>query len=145
MGWWADLVHPISHSVADAFDTLYKESLRPGKQFLGIEAAEKAKELAEQNAKLAAAQAAREEQLMKEKAARTQGLARATAAASGVGGATQNDYIAALTAQAQKEIDWFKKVSAQQIQLIKDEGDVSASAAIGQGIRNFVSLVALGA
>ena len=86
------------------------------------EAAKLAKEQGQANADAAAAYTAEQVRVLTEENERTESLARATAAASGLSGASSELYISALEESGREDIDWLKQL-----------GEFSYNAAISQG------------
>lgn len=86
------------------------------------EAGQEAKAAAGRAAKAEAASTAEQVKRLQEENERKSALARARAAASGVGGASTEIYIDALEKAGREEIDWLKEVGASTYLARLDEG-----------------------
>ena len=92
-------------------------------------AAKAAKQRAEEAARLEAEATAEKVKRLKEENERKESMARARAAASGVGGASTEIYIEALKESGREEIEWLEKVGASKYQAAAGSGDSAYSQA----------------
>ena len=86
------------------------------------DAADEAKEIAEMNADRERAESAEEARRAQKQADRTNSLARARAAASGIAGESSDMYLAALEDEQQREVDWIRTSGSSRAKIIEKEG-----------------------
>lgn len=91
------------------------------------EAADEARDIAEQNAARQLAEAEESARRKEKQHARTQSLARARAFASGVGGVSQEMYLEDLMTTHKEEVDWIRKSGQSQAQITLSEGKLAQS------------------
>lgn len=94
------------------------------------DAAQKALGIGQESAEIERRQTAEEIRRTTASNRRTEGLARARAAASGVGGASMEMYIESLTNTGLEEIDWMREVGETRIQKALAEGESAYDAAM---------------
>ncbi|MGD1830999.1 MAG: hypothetical protein ACPKM1_15670 [Spirochaetaceae bacterium] len=87
-------------------------------------AGREAEKLAERQAELDRQTTERQASVLAEENQRKAALARAQAAASGVGGETVGIYIDALEQAGREEIAWLREVGAEKYQIAMDEGEL---------------------
>ena len=104
-------------------------------------AANEQEDIADQNAKREKEEAEELAQRAEDTAAREESLARARAAASGVGGKSTNLYISDLTKRNQREIDWMRKSGKSKAKITQREGRAAASATRSQGAGSLFSSI----
>lgn len=86
------------------------------------DAAQESKEIGEENAATIGRQTAEEARRMETGHRRTEGLARARGAASGIGGISMAAYIASLNQTGMEEMEWLKEVGISQQKAAIKEG-----------------------
>lgn len=94
------------------------------------DAAQKALGIGQSNAEIEARQTEEEVRRQSISNRRTEGLARARAAASGVGGASMEMYIESLTNTGLEEVAWMEEVGQTRYQKALDEGESAYDAAM---------------
>ena len=97
--------------------------------YSGIEqakAAEEAEKIAEKNAQMMEAETAEQAKRLAKEQDRTEGLTRAMAAASGVGGESQQAMIEDMERTHAGELAWMKKAGASRASITRQEGGMMA-------------------
>lgn len=98
------------------------------------DAADAQEDIADQNAKREQREAEEMASRAESEAAREQSLARARAAASGVGGESTDLYISDLTRRRNREIDWMRESGKSRAKITRREGRHEARATRAQGV-----------
>ena len=109
------------------------------------DAADEQQRLAEKNAEFEQAEAEESAKRLAEENKRTEALSRAMAAASGVGGESQQSYLTDLEAKGQREVAWMRKAGASRANIMRQEGAMTAKAGRAQAYASGVKSVAGGA
>ena len=91
--------------------------------FVQWDAADDADEIAKKNAERERAEAEEQARRAKKSADRTNSLARARAAASGIKGQSSDMYLAELEDEQNREIDWILSSGESRADIIEDEGE----------------------
>ena len=131
MGQAAPIIYAIA-AVASAAAGVYS-----AKQ--SADAAEEQEKLAEKNAQYEQMEAEESARRLSEENERTESLSRAMAAASGVGGESQENYLSAQELKGQREVAWMKKTGANRANIIRTEGAITAKAGKAQALASGVS------
>lgn len=98
------------------------------------QAAKEAEDIADANARREAMEAEEMAQRQEKEAAREESLARARAAASGVGGESQDIYLEELSRTNQREIDWIRQSGRSRAAITRQSGASAASQARREGV-----------
>jgi len=113
--------------------------------FGGKTDAEKAAERQAQiNADIEKQNTAEEKRRLEEDIEYRDSLARAAAAATGVGGDTTNIYLESLEESGADELNWLDKVGASKYNAAIAAGDVASAQAASSNFGNFMSLASIG-
>ena len=113
--------------------------------FGGKTDAEKAAERQAQiNADIEKQNTAEEKRRLEEDIEYRDSLARAAAAATGVGGDTTNIYLESLEESGADELNWLDKVGASKYNAAIAAGDVASAQAASSNMGNFMSLASIG-
>lgn len=107
-------------------------------------AANEQRRLAEKNAEFEQMEAEESARRLSEENKRTESLSRAMAAASGVGGESQQSYLTAMERKGQREVNWIRKTGSNRSSIIRQEGAMQADAARAQAYASGAKSVAQG-
>lgn len=93
------------------------------------EAAEEQERLANKNAEMMEAEAEESARRLETENERTEAFSRAMAAASGVGGESQQSYLDEMVRTGNREESWIRKSGRSQAKITRQEGRMQANAA----------------
>ena len=92
-----------------------------------FDAADDAEKIAKKNAELSELETEEEARRLERSQERVSDLAKAKAAASGVGGETVDLYLADIEDTQAEELNWLKRTGARRADILRDEGEIAKS------------------